>query len=136
LLVDLALLLPVGWLSDRLDYRVVLTPAMLLIAVMLVWLPDASSPAALLAVSVGIHTGFAAWGVPSAALALLTRGERLARTMGIYRLLVDGAVVIAPWLVGVLIERYGYGLPARLSALLVAITALLVVQGLRPPRRE
>jgi MFS family permease len=134
LLVDLALLLPMGWLSDRLESRAVLAPAMLLMAAMLVWLPEARNPVALLLVSVGLHTGFAAWGMPSAALALLTRGDRLARTMGIYRLLVDGAVVIAPWLIGVLIGQHGYGLPARLTAVLVALTAFLVAQGLRAVR--
>ena len=32
LLADLLLLLPIGWLSDRLEARVVLTPALLLMA--------------------------------------------------------------------------------------------------------
>jgi hypothetical protein len=73
--------------------------------------------------------------MPSAALAVCTPREYLARTMGIYRLLVDGAVVIAPWLVGTLIGLYGYGLPAWLTAALVALTALLVGQGLRAGRR-
>ena len=53
--------------------------------------------------SIGIHTSFAAWGMPSAALAQLARGERLRRTMGVYRFLVDGAVVVAPWLIGTLV---------------------------------
>jgi MFS family permease len=136
LLVDLLLLLPVGWLSDSVEYRTVLTPAILLMAGMLIWLPEADSPGTLLVVSVGLHTAFAAWGVPSAALALLTRGESLARTMAIYRLLVDGAVVIAPWLIGILIEHYGYGLPARLTAVLLGLTALLVAHGLRSASRE
>ena len=73
----------------------------------------------------------AAWGMPSAALALCTPRERLARTMGIYRLLIDGAVVIAPWLIGTLIGLHGYGLPAWLTAAAVTLTALLVMQGLR-----
>jgi hypothetical protein len=51
--------------------------------------------------------------------------------MGIYRLLIDGAVVIAPWLIGTLIGLHGYGLPAWLTAAAVALTALLVMQGLR-----
>jgi len=55
--------------------------------------------------------------------------------MGIYRLLVDGAVVIAPWLVGTLIGLAGYGLPAWGTAALVALTALLVGQGLHAGRR-
>ena len=93
LLADLALLLPVGWLSDRLEYRVVLTPALLLMAVMLAWFPYAQSLWALLLVSIGMHTSFAAWGMPSAALAQAARGGDLRRAMGIYRFLVDGAVV-------------------------------------------
>ena len=96
LLVDLILLLPIGWLSDRLEARVVLTPALLLMAGALAYLPQATSLGGLFVVSICLHTGFAAWGMPSAALALCTPRERLARTMGIYRLLVDGAVVIAP----------------------------------------
>lgn len=134
LLVDLALLLPVGWLSDRLDVRVVLTPAMVLMAATLVWFPQAQSFGALLLLSIGIHTSFAAWGMPSAALAQLARGEHLRRTMGVYRFLVDGAVVIAPWLIGTLIGRYGYSLPAWLTAAGVALTAILVAKGLRPAR--
>ena len=131
LLVDLVLLLPVGWLSDRLDHRAVLTPAMLLMAGALTWLPAARSLEALLLLSIFIHTSFAAWGMPSAALALFARGAHLGRTMGIYRLLVDGAVVIAPWLIGTLIGRYGYGPPAWLTAGMVALTAALVARGMR-----
>ena len=134
LLVDLILLLPIGWLSDRLEGRIVLTPALLLMAGALAYLPQATSLEGLFAVSICLHTGFAAWGMPSAALALCTPRERLARTMGIYRLLIDGAVVIAPWLVGTLIESYSYGPPAWLTAALVMLTALLVWQGLRTER--
>ncbi|MBI3325200.1 MAG: MFS transporter [Nitrospinae bacterium] len=134
LLVDMVLLLPVGWLSDRLDYRVVLTPAMLLMAATLAWFPQAQSLGALLLVSIFIHTSFAAWGMPSAALAQFARGGHLRQTMGIYRFLVDGAVVIAPWLIGILIGRYGYALPSWLTAAGVALTAILVAKGLRPAR--
>jgi len=131
LLADLALLLPVGWLSDRLDYRVVLTPALLLMAVSLAWFPHAHSLWALLLVSFGLHTSFAAWGMPSAALARCARGEDLRRAMGIYRFLVDGAVVVAPWLIGTLIGRHGYGIPAWFTAAGVLLTAIVVVRGLR-----
>lgn len=131
LLMDLVLLLPLGWLSDRLEYRLVLTPALFLMAGALAWLPGAANLGGLLLVSVCLHTSFAAWGMPSAALAVLTQGERLTRTMGFYRLLIDGAVVIAPWLVGVLIEHFGYAFPSLLTASLVAGTALLVLWGMR-----
>ena len=135
LLVDLALLLPVGWVSDRLDYRVVLAPAMLLMALALAWFPQAHSLGTLILVSVGIHTSFAAWGMPSAALAQLARGGGLRRLMGAYRFLVDGAVVVAPWLIGTLIGRYGYALPAWVTAAGVLLTAVLVTRGLRSARR-
>jgi MFS family permease len=134
LLADLVLLLPMGWLADRLEARIVLTPAMLLMAGALAYLPWATRVEGLLLVSIGLHTSFAAWGMPSAALALCTPREHLTRTMGMYRLTVDGAVVIAPWLIGTLIGWYGYALPAWLAAVLVALTALLVGLGLRAPR--
>lgn len=134
LLCDLLLLLPMGWLSDRLECRIVLTPALLLMALTIAYFPYADTPIALLVVSMGLHTSFAAWGMPSAALALFTPRHRLARVMGIYRLLVDGAVVVAPWCIGTLIGHYGYGLPAWLSAALTVLTALLVAQGLRLAR--
>ncbi len=134
LLVDLALLLPVGWVSDRLDYRVVLAPAMLLMAVTLAWFPQAHSLGTLLLVSIAFHTSFAAWGMPSAALAQLARGAHVRRTMGVYRFLVDGAVVVAPWLIGTLVERYGYELPSWITAAGVLLTAVLVTHGLRPAR--
>ncbi|HSF33819.1 MAG TPA: MFS transporter [Candidatus Tectomicrobia bacterium] len=131
LLADLGLLLPVGWLSDRLDYRVVLAPALLLMAVTLAWFPQAQGLWGLFLVSIGIHTSFAAWGMPSAALAQLARGERLRRTMAVYRFLVDGAVVVAPWLIGTLVGRYGYELPSWITAAGVLLTAVLVTRGLR-----
>jgi DHA1 family multidrug resistance protein-like MFS transporter len=134
LLVDFGLLLPVGWLSDRLDYRIVLAPAMLLMAMTLAWFPQAHSLWGLLLVSIGLHTSFAAWGMPSAALAQLARGGRLRRTMGVYRFLVDGAVVVAPWLIGTLVGRYGYALPSWITAAGVLLTAVLVTRGLRPAR--
>lgn len=134
LLFDLLLLMPLGWLSDRLEYRTVLTPAMLLMALALFYLPSASNFGTLILVSIGLHASFAAWGMPSAALALYSRGEHLTRTMGIYRLLVDGAVVIAPWLVGTLIGRYGYGMPAYGMAIVLIGNALWVAWGLRQGR--
>jgi MFS family permease len=134
LLADLVLLLPVGWLSDRMDYRVVLAPAMLLMAVTLAWFPQAKTVWALLLISIGMHTSFAAWGMPSAALAQLSRGAGLRRTMGLYRFLVDGAVVVAPWLIGTLIGRLGYEIPAWCTAVGVLLTAILVARGLQPAR--
>jgi predicted MFS family arabinose efflux permease len=135
LLVDLALLLPVGWLSDRFDYRAVLAPAMLLMALVLASFPQAQGLWGLLFVSIGIHASFAAWGMPSAALAQLARGQRLRRTMGVYRFLVDGAVVVAPWLIGTLVGRYGYEWPAWITAAGVLLTAGLVTYGLRRAQR-
>lgn len=134
LLADLVLLMPMGWLADRLEARVVLTPAMVLMAVSVAYLPVATSLGGIMLVSLCLHTGFAAWGMPSAVLALCVPREQLARAIGLYRLLVDGAVVVAPWLIGTLIGRYGYGLPAWLGAGLVGLTACLVWQGLRVAR--
>jgi hypothetical protein len=54
--------------------------------------------------------------------------------MGVYRFLVDGAVVVAPWLIGTLIGRYGYELPSWITAAGVLLTAVLVTRGLRPAR--
>jgi MFS family permease len=135
LCIDLVLLLPIGWLSDRLQGRTVLAPALLLMAITLAWLPQTTTMVGLLLVSLSLHAGFATWGMPSAALAMLTQGTQQARAMARYRLLVDGAAVLAPWLMGLLIERYGYALPARYTAAVVALTALLVMVGLRPTRQ-
>jgi DHA1 family multidrug resistance protein-like MFS transporter len=134
LLVDLALLLPVGWLSDRHDYRVVLAPAMLLMALVLAWFPQAQGLWGLLVVSIGLHASFAVWGLPSAALARLAYGGRLRRMMGSYRFLVDGAVVVAPWLIGTLVGWYGYELPSWITAAGVLLTAVLVTYGLHLTR--
>jgi hypothetical protein len=70
----------------------------------------------------------------AAALALLAPRAHLAHIMGLYRFLVDGAVIIAPWLTGRLIERHGYRLPARGTAVVLILTAPLVAWGLRPVR--
>jgi MFS family permease len=134
LLFDLALLLPVGWLSDRHDYRVVLAPVMLLMALVLAWFPQAQGLWGLLLVSIGLHASFAVWGLPSAALAQLAHGGQLRRMMGGYRFLVDGAVVVAPWLIGTLVGWYGYELPSWLTAAGVLLTAVLVTYGLHLTR--
>lgn len=136
LVVDLVLLLPTGWLSDRLQHRIVLAPALGVLVISLLGLPHVSQHWGLLLVSLGLHAGFAAWGMPSAALAMLTHGHRLTRAMAWYRLLVDGAAVIAPWLMGLLIERYGYGGPSLYTAFGVALTTLCVAWGMRPVRPE
>jgi MFS family permease len=134
LLFDLALLLPVGWLSDRHDYRVVLAPVMLLMALVLAWFPQAQGLWGLLLVSIGLHASFAVWGLPSAALAQLAHGGQLRRMMGGYRFLVDGAVVVAPWLIGTLVGWYGYELPSWITAAGVLLTAVLVTYGLHLAR--
>jgi predicted MFS family arabinose efflux permease len=136
LIVDLVLLLPMGWAADRLAGRTILAPALLLMTAALVWLPQATALVPLLLVSVCLHAGFATWGMPSAALAALTQGAQQARAMARYRLLVDSAAVLAPWLTGTLIEHYGYVVPAYSTAVVVALTAFLVVWGLRPARRR
>jgi MFS family permease len=135
LLMDLVLLLPIGWVSDRLEGRIVLAPALLLMAVSLACFPQATTMRALFLVSLGLHAGFASWGMPSAALAILTQGAQQAHAMALYRLLVDSAAVIAPWLMGILIEQYGYSVPAHCTAAGVALSALLVALGLRSGRR-
>ena len=96
LLVDLILLLPIGWLSDRLVARVVLTPALLLI---MARLPICRRRRA----SGGCLSSLSACTPALQPGVCLQRPwhyapqrTSLARTMGIYRLLVDGAVVIAP----------------------------------------
>jgi MFS family permease len=134
LLIDLALLLPVGWLSDRHDYRIVLAPAMLLMALVLAWFPQVQGLWGLLLVSIGLHASFAVWGLPSAALAQLAHEGRLRRMMGGYRFLVDGAVVVAPWLIGTLVERCGYELPSWITAAGVLVTTVLVMYGLQLAR--
>ena len=55
--------------------------------------------------------------------------------MRIYRLLIDGAVVIAPWLIGTVTRLYGSDLLTRLTAVRVTLMAFLVGQGLRAVRR-
>jgi hypothetical protein len=55
--------------------------------------------------------------------------------MGIYRFLVDGAMVVAPWLIGTLIGRHGYQIPAWFTAAGVLLTAIVVVRGLRAAGR-
>jgi hypothetical protein len=74
--------------------------------------------------------------MPSAALARLARGGGVRRLMGVYRFLVDGAVVVAPWLIGTLIGRFGYALPAWSTAAGVLLTAALVTKGLCPAHRR
>jgi hypothetical protein len=59
---------------------------------------------------------------------------RLRRRAGVYRFLVDGAVV-APWLIGTLVGWYGYELPSWITAAGVLLTAVLVTYRLRPARR-
>ena len=55
LLADLILLRPIGWLSDRLEARIVLTPALLLMSGTLAYFPQATSLPVLILGSIVRH---------------------------------------------------------------------------------
>jgi MFS family permease len=104
-LVDLIVLLPVGWLADRIGRLPVLVSVAGVLGVGLWAVGLGSLP--LMAVGCGLFgLGMAGWMLPLGVIREHTDVTRLGWWTGVYRVGVDGAIFLGPLICGVLGEAY------------------------------
>ncbi len=102
-LVDLLVLLPVGWLADRVGRPPVLVGVAAVLGVALLAVGVGSLP--LMAVGAALFgLGMAGWMLPLGVIREHTDPARLGWRTGVYRVGVDGAIFLGPLVCGVLGE--------------------------------
>jgi len=102
-LVDLAVLLPVGWLADRVGRPPVLVGVAAVLGVGLFSVGLGSLP--LLGLGCALFgLGMAGWMLPLGVIRDYTDGGRLGWRTGVYRVGVDGAIFLGPVVCGLLGE--------------------------------
>lgn len=127
-LVDLLVLLPVGWLADRVGRRPVLAAVAGVLGLGLGAVGLGSLP--LMAVGCALFgLGMAGWMLPLGVIREHTDVTRLGWWTGVYRVGVDGAIFLGPLICGVLGEAY-----TPIFIVLVGAAAFVVAVRLgRPP---
>lgn len=124
-LVDLAVLLPVGWLADRIGRLPVLTVVAVTLGFGLFAVGLGSLP--LLVVGCALFgLGMAGWMLPLGVIRQHTDVARLGWRTGVYRVGVDGAIFLGPLICGVLGEAHT---PIFIALVGVAAFAIAVRLG-------
>lgn len=123
--VDMAMLLPAGWASDRWS-RMPLVNAGLVAAGLSAWmLPFASGPSWYLWVAVLVGLAFSTWGVLASAVADTAGAQGHGRLVAGYRTVIDLGFFLGPVVGSGLAGRFGYGVAtAALGASAVAALAI------------
>lgn len=131
---DIACLLPVGVLSDRLGGRRVLGAVMLVFAAAMALI--AFGDFAFMAVGCALFgIGMSGWSLPLGLLRGGTPPARMGWLTALYRLGVDGGMFLGPLLSGLLAANWSWLLPGLLVAALLGLAALLLQhQALRALR--
>ena len=124
-LVDLIVLLPVGWVADRIGRLPVLTAVAVTLGCGLLAVGLGSLP--LLVVGCALFgLGMAGWMLPLGVIREHTDVTRLGWRTGVYRVGVDGAIFLGPLICGVLGERHT---PIFIALVGVAAFAIAVRLG-------
>jgi MFS family permease len=126
-LVDLAVLLPVGWLADRIGRPPVLVGVAAILGVALFAVGLGSLPVLGLGCAL-LGLGMAGWMLPLGVIRDHTDPARLGWRTGVYRVGVDGAIFLGPLICGLLGEAR-----APLFIALVGVAAFAIAARLRWP---
>lgn len=131
-IVDLAALLPVGRLADRIGRGPVLGGVAIVLGLGTVGIGVGSLPL-FVAGCAGLGAGLAGWMLPLGVIRDHTPAERFAWRTGLYRMGVDSAIFAGPLLSGLLGERRAGALVAAMGAGAVVV-GLLLLRGQWPRR--
>ena len=126
-LVDLAVLLPVGWLADRIGRPPVLVGVAAILGVALFAVGLGSLPVLGLGCAL-FGLGMAGWMLPLGVIRDHTDAARLGWRTGVYRVGVDGAIFLGPLICGLLGEAR-----APVFVALVGVAAFAIAARLRWP---
>jgi MFS family permease len=127
---DIMALLPVGALADRRGTRRVLAAVLLTYAVALGLIAFATLPYAV-AGCLLFGLAMAGWMLPLSVLRAGTPASQVAWRTALYRVCVDAGLFLGPFLSGVLAARYGGLLPGTMVAVLLALSAAVLLRRAR-----
>jgi len=131
--VEVALLYPVGWAADTWGKFPVLIPGFVAMLLGTLLAPFAAGPIGYGAAFILLTAGMSVWMQVPALMAEHLPGGFGGKTAGLYRLVTDSGFIVAPGLVGWLIETVGFPAGAAAIAAVVAASIALSLRYLRPP---
>lgn len=126
-LLDIALLFPAGRIMDRHSRTILLVPALVILIMGVLLLPQTGTFWTYLGVSMFFASGLVTWHVPETLIADLRLGSRQGFMLALVRVVSDVAFFVAPVMVGYLVEHGGYVAAARAVALFVVGNLLLAM---------
>jgi MFS family permease len=135
LLIEAAMLVPVGWAADALGRVRVLVAGFLAMLAGSLLVPWTASVAGFGVGATLLLLGVTAWMVPPVLLTERLPGGFRGPAAGLYRLTSDLAYIVAPGAVGWLIGRHGFRAAGYAMAALFLLAAAAAIAAVgRPPR--
>ncbi len=132
--IEIALLLPVGWASDRFGRLRVLLPGVLVMLVGIVLVPLAGSAGLFGVACTLVVSGMAVWIIPPTILAERLGSGFRGRAVGAYRFAADLGFILSPAAVGWMIGRAGFGAAAWTMAAVFLVSIAVTLGAHRYPR--
>ena len=126
--MNLLLIIPAGMMIDRVGVKATILPSALLslVGFSLVAATDTVLPFVLATMVLGVGSGLLG-PAPAAYAAQIAPADRRGAAMGLFRSLGDVGFVIAPPLVGYLVDEAGYGIAIVLNGVMLAASAVIFV---------
>ncbi len=121
LLTDITLQLAAGRLGDRIGRHRLIGPVLGLQIAGSLLISFSAGPALLWLGAVVLGLGYTGWMTPAALLGDLTSGARRGRALSWYRFCLDLGAVASPAILGVLLDRIGFGGAGILTAAVIAL---------------
>ncbi len=135
-LVEAVLLIPVGWAADTFGRLRVMLPGVAVLVAGVGLLPFVGGLSGYTVACALIIAGMTVWMIPASLLAEHLHGRFGSRQVGLYRLITDLGMVLAPAIVGWLMGRGGFRVGAGALALVVVASGCVAGIVLGPRRRR
>jgi MFS family permease len=135
-LVEAVLLIPVGWAADTFGRLRVMLPGVAVLVAGVGLLPFVGGLSGYTVACALVIAGMTVWMIPASLLAEHLHGRFGSRQVGLYRLITDLGMVLAPAIVGWLMGRGGFRVGAGALALVVVASGCVAGLVLGPRRRR
>jgi MFS family permease len=135
-LVEAVLLIPVGWAADTFGRLRVMLPGVAVLVAGVGLLPFVGGLSGYTVACALVIAGMTVWMIPASLLAEHLHGRFGSRQVGLYRLITDLGMVLAPAIVGWLTGRGGFRVGAGVLALVVVTAGSVAGLVLGPRRRR
>jgi MFS family permease len=134
--VEVGLLIPVGWAADTFGRLRVLLPGLAVLVAGVILLPLSGGFAAYTLACTLVIVGMTVWMIPASLLAEHLHGRFGSRAVGIYRFITDLGMLTAPAIVGWLTGRWGFGVGGAAVAFVLVASGAVGGLVLGPHRRR